>query len=118
MTDQPKWTPGPWSLNIRASTGDVNGELVAEIEPTNSPGGYRGDITRLQSACHIDGIGHEELTANALLIAAAPDLYEALRPFADIGISENPDYQPMIRLDRDAILAARAALAKARGETK
>lgn len=75
MTDQPKWTPGPWVLNIRASMGDATGEIVAEIEPPNSARDYRGDITRLQSCCHIGGIGHEELTANAKLIAAAPDLY-------------------------------------------
>lgn len=42
---------------------------------------------------------------------AAADLYAALKPFADIGVGENPDYQPMIRMDRDAILAARAAIA-------
>ena len=44
---------------------------------------------------------------------------EALRPFAEIGISENPEYQPMIRMDRGAIIAARAALTeikKLRGE--
>lgn len=38
-------------------------------------------------------------------------LVDAARQFADIGVSENPDYQPMVRLDRDAILALRAALA-------
>ena len=44
------------------------------------------------------------------------DLAAALMPFADIGIGENPDYQPMIRMDRAAIVSARAALAKARGQ--
>ena len=34
----------------------------------------------------------------------------ALESFADIGVGTDPDYQPMIRLDRAAILAARAAL--------
>jgi hypothetical protein len=42
-------------------------------------------------------------------------LREALRPFADIGIGTNPDYQPIIRMDRDAILRARAALASKEG---
>jgi len=38
-------------------------------------------------------------------------LEAALKPFADIGIGTDPDYRPMIRMDRDAIIAARAALA-------
>lgn len=37
-------------------------------------------------------------------------LREALRPFADIGIGSDPDYQPMIRMDRDAIVTARDTL--------
>jgi len=36
----------------------------------------------------------------------------ALAPFADIGIGSNPDYEPMIRMDRKAIVSARAALTK------
>lgn len=86
-------TPGPWSA-IVAPHGpidifDVNGRDVVTL--------YGRDL------------------ATARLIAAAPELLEALRPFADIGVSENPDYQPMIRMDRAAILAARAAIAKAEG---
>lgn len=37
-------------------------------------------------------------------------LADALRPFAEIGVGTNPDYLPTIRLPRDAILTARAAL--------
>ena len=37
-------------------------------------------------------------------------LEAALKPFADIGIGTDPDYQPMIRMNRDAVIAARAAL--------
>ena len=39
-------------------------------------------------------------------------LREALKPFADIGLGSDPDYAPAIRLDRDAILAARQAFAQ------
>ena len=118
MTDQPKWTPGPWVLNIRASMGDATGEIVAEIEPPNSARDYRGDITRLQSCCHIGGIGHEELTANAKLIAAAPDLYAALETCPP---TSNPTVSAQEHLDRITAWwanEARPALAKARGETK
>ncbi|MFA5951545.1 MAG: hypothetical protein WC807_14800 [Hyphomicrobium sp.] len=41
-------------------------------------------------------------------------LHDCLKPFADIGIASNPDYAPSIRCDRDAILAARAAVDRAR----
>ena len=122
MTDQPKWTPGPWALNIRASMGDATGEIVAEIEPTNSARDYRGDITRLQSCCHIGGIGHEELTANANLIAAAPDLYAALdaaMAFIESHVADPDITDVMIRNYRTLQdLRPRDVLAKARGETK
>lgn len=42
---------------------------------------------------------------------AVQALVEALRPFADIFVGQNPDWQPLVRLDRDAIIAVRAALA-------
>jgi predicted metal-dependent hydrolase len=85
------------------------------------------------SACIYDDYpsppeGTDTMLANARRIARLPDLEidylalveeiarlrAALKPFADIGVGTDPDYQPQIRLDRDAILAARAAL----GETK
>ena len=44
------------------------------------------------------------------LEADSERLRAALKPFADIGIGSDPEYQPMIRMDRAAILAARAAL--------
>ena len=76
MTDQPKWTPGPWALKIRSGTGESTAnEVIAEIEQADPEGGYRGDIARLQSAKHIDGIADEELIANAFLLFAAPDMY-------------------------------------------
>ena len=52
----------------------------------------------------------------ARLIAATPALLEALRVFASIGIGENEDYRPTIRLPREAIIAARAAVDAATGE--
>ena len=47
---------------------------------------------------------HEALAARVVALEAA------LRPFADIGIGSDPDYQPLVRMDRDAIVKARAAL--------
>ena len=85
MTDQPKWTPGLWALNIRSGTGESTAnEVIAEIEQAEPEGGYRGDIARLQSAKHIGGIADEELIANAHLLFAAPDLFAGGEAQTDI----------------------------------
>ena len=52
------------------------------------------------------------------LTARVAELEGALRPFSEIGVGSNPDYQPQIRLDRDAILKARAALSTPTEEPK
>ena len=105
-----KWTPGPW--------------VVGRPHPTNAclyiqPEGGYGDIATLYGA---DG-DHQEKSrdgnwcdqpiraANAHLIAAAPDLYDALQAMVDYcnaecGSKIYPGHQ------------ANQALAKARGETQ
>ena len=136
MTDQPKWTPGPWALKIRSGTGESTAnEVIAEIEQADPEGGYRGDIARLQSAKHIDGIADEELIANACLLFAAPDMYAALEkmgsyfphsivecrgdkcrePWCASCYGEEEAEEAMARVAAD-IAAYRAALAKARGQ--
>ena len=110
MTTQP--TPAPWKLTIEPTR--LPGIIRASIEAAE--GTYRGSIAYLQNVDWDGGIGPDEMTANAHLLSAAHDMFAALMPFADIGIGENPDYQPMIRMDRAAIVSARAALAKARGQ--
>lgn len=87
MTDQPKWTPGPWSRHFKTGTvKGPEGNTVADCRYKNG----RND---------------------ANLIAAAPEMYEALAALID----EIDDCaQPS---DWDAYVPARAALAKARGDT-
>ena len=104
MTDQPKWTKGPWALLVEQSYRPEC--TVATIEQAGEDLPYRGMIARLQSAEHIDGIDGAELTANAHLIAAAPDLYAALE-MAKLWL----DFDG--RFDMQGI---NAALAKARGQ--
>lgn len=100
-------TSGPWVLKIRPGMDTAADCTVAEIEPV---GAYRGDIARLQSAEHIDGIGKYELIANARLIAAAPDMLAALNA-ARIALF-NRDRND---LDETAYAAVYAAIAKAEG---
>jgi hypothetical protein len=118
-------TQGPWVLKVRK----YDNFTVAEIEIDASP--YRGDVARLQSCEHIDGITKDELLANARLIAAAPELLEALEKALEMleelkiesgrGIDwgEEDAFRMGEWFERDEIAAmkiAGAAIAKAKGE--
>lgn len=86
-------TKGPWRA-VKASHGP--------IDILDDQG--RGIVT-----VYGGGVGSESKEANARLIAAAPDLYEALRWFID-----DIDGTHTVMLDFDENVAkARAALAKA-----
>ena len=84
-----KHTPGPWSVG-----GPTEYAFQLSIEP--SIGVVFG--------------GGEEVQANARLIAAAPEMLEALDNAADALDSDNPDIQ--LR----AAIVARAAITKVKGE--
>ena len=91
MTER-KWKPGPWGVKPRAN-------LCQEISSSN---GITIAVTR-----HRGKIGAAERHANAHLIAAAPDLYEALEYLmmhADLTYGDKT--------------VASEALARARGETQ
>ena len=85
MSNETKWTPGPWH-----SRGF----------PTISAGKGKGMIAKVLER-YMD---RAEREANASLIAAAPELYEALEMMLEF-----PKAGP-------STSTARAALAKARGE--
>jgi hypothetical protein len=103
-------TPGPWVLTIKPSEHDAD-FTVAEIEQPRTVK-YRGAVARMQSAEHIYGIGGEELIANARLIAAAPDMLEALI-LAEIAADPTATADERAK----AKSAIRAAIAKAEGRT-
>lgn len=92
-----KWTPGPWNV-----AGYLNGSCAVAAKTL---------IARVYSESFRD-LGNE--TANAHLIAAAPDLYEALDRIADIVEVERREGRT--EMDGETIAICRAALAKARGE--
>lgn len=92
-----RWTPGPWLVS-------ETGSVVAASDSGYVAEPYDGRHT-LQNDAAITA-------ANAHLIAAAPEMYEALA--AVIG-----DYEAHMRGHEyvpTPLIAARAALAKARGE--
>ena len=102
MTDKPKWTPGPW-----AATSEDNGEWDIYSESW--------DIATVAARAGMeDPNGRSD--ANAHLIAAAPDLAEALKNLIARydEVVTTPDCS--CGQDDHDVTMARAALAKARGE--
>ena len=111
MTDQPKWTPGPWAMEtVRTSCGTCH-RIGPFPRPAyaSKPEGW---------ACVYDdyppGVGSPDLLANSHLIAAAPDLYSALEKALNFITNTESEMGETLPCGD----AARAALAKARGETK
>jgi hypothetical protein len=98
-------TPGPWTVSPAGTTHSAR--VCAEYGP-------HGDICTLsEQDTQCDGgrdIGVE--LANARLIAAAPELLDALE-----SITDQLDRVGDHRKDRPFIDAARAAIAKAKGQS-
>jgi hypothetical protein len=100
--NEPKFTPGPWKVE--------DGELVAEM-PTCGAMCVLGQIYGADDyPCRDDDID-AECKANARLIAAAPDLYAALKDLWDRwGMVDWTSVHDAALMD-----AARAAIARAEG---
>lgn len=97
---EPKWTPAPWTWGLNS---DRN-RLLIWSKPREWPiANLGGDAP------------YGEVSANACLIAAAPELYEA----AQEGIARIRELVSQGSVDPsalDALAPLDAALAKARGE--
>ena len=89
-----KWTKGPWSIDKRAST-----RVVDDADTTIASAGLASRIL-------------EDAQANAQLISAAPELYEALKACHLQMLQSNNATEYAEEANQMAI----AALAKARGE--
>ena len=105
MTSEPKWTPGPWDFSMAKMP--IDGEYDYCISAVVD--GERYVIS--EAFGRVSEKQRPNAHANARLIAAAPELYEALeRLVADVA-----DYDAWER-PCHAVDTARAALKKARGE--
>lgn len=99
-----KFTPGPWTCHRNSSFWEFGSNSEGQL----------GDVC----ASMFDGDGERPdaekvMEANAHLIAAAPDLYDALSDLvSSLDCSEKDGF-----IIRQEIKVARAALAKARGES-
>lgn len=96
MQNETKFTPGPW-FTKREGWSTVYVE--ARID---------GGMIQEVAACGPTDAGQDQQQANARLIAAAPDLYEALEIAREYALFVSAETDDLARID--------AALAKARGE--
>lgn len=99
-----KFTPGPWQVTRE--------RWRIEIRQVNPQSGLTGYIASLESKT--------QDIRDANLIAAAPDLYEALIALTDFPegfFDRSPDNPVTITVLGGDLIAARAALKKARGES-
>jgi hypothetical protein len=128
-----QFTPGPWSFNDDWGIAPWSYAL-------NIMAGDNDEVWLASTTRGFEGNGEEGNSgayANARLIAAAPELFEALEPFAKLGRMLDGPFAPALFKDSDAIgmggawsengeprtitfgdlRRAAAALAKARGES-
>ena len=104
MTDQPKWTPGPWAGKGQTSEDAV---FCGTMHRICADGAWLAFVPTWKD----NPDEASEAEANAHLIAAAPDLYAEL-------VSLMAAYAECNGEDHPAYGRAEYALAKARGETK
>lgn len=104
MTDQPKWTKGPWAGKGQTSEDDV---FCGTMHRICADGAWLAFVPTWKD----NPDEASEAEANARLIAAAPDLYAELVSLMAAYAECNGECHP-------AYGRAEYALAKARGETK
>lgn len=77
MANEQKWTPGKWCVPDQT----WRRELTVEVDGDNRIAcpGSGGAMSYTETVCTMGWNGTPEWEANAQLIAAAPDMYEALR---------------------------------------
>ena len=119
-----KFTHGPWLI---ADMSDEEWDTFVGRQEFGKSEMIWNGTKQIADVCSWDGeVSESEYEANANLIAAAPDLYEALEAIRQInwmdglkgldGPTSFAERQSAIEAVHKAKTIARAALAKARGE--
>lgn len=100
-------TPGPWRISeVDPLAGWSGNPCISITVDANGDGEWSSTVVKEMEAKH---------RANAYLIAAAPQLLEALESLED-AICSDPDHEEGLPLHyRGKVEAARMVIAKARG---
>jgi hypothetical protein len=108
-----KFTPGPWHQSHRECHDEgYRTQVYPANDPDNTIATLHWHSVKITSGFTTDR------EANAHLIAAAPELYEALELALDLDENELVDFAKYgLTKDLDITKKYRAALAKARGES-
>lgn len=93
-------TPGPWVVQT-PMTGD---DLVVEARP----GMDYHELVRVRAPQYGNGANFDEMRANARLIAAAPELLEALKALTDRIIADNSPLCMTPEHDRAVVALSKA----------
>lgn len=113
MTREKKFTPGPWRVGMESGH---NANVITAV----SDGDGICLVYGIPQNRKVDEVGTSSGIANAHLIAAAPDLMEALERLlnAYLNIADSGDAGNWDAEKESEVVTARAAIAKAYGETK
>lgn len=110
MSEQPKFTPGPWKIR-NGFDGESYEVYPAKVNGESKPNiGVWAELATVNKHPQPGSTGK----ANARLIAAAPDMYEALEALQKANGAN--DFNGWHDSFAPAIEKARAALTKARGQ--
>jgi hypothetical protein len=99
------FTPGPWRVREPGCATVLGMKRHTHFDGSFTD--FEAEVARIQPSPMRE--------ANARLIAAAPELYEALKALQLQALQSNVN-EPSNEWGRDALAQARGALAKARGE--
>lgn len=122
MSDETKWTKGPWTWSEDRFHGGWTGLFGANDLPVLYPQRENDGDDGAAWFANDDDAGEEGLSdADRNLIAAAPDLYAELKTAHDnlYALITDPEIGHEVRkyFDLEDVAAMARPLAKARGET-
>lgn len=104
LSTETKFTPGPWKISGK----EFHRSVVYTYNNNDGLGDRDGGVATMMTPCNHD----KQQLANAALIAAAPDLYEALKlALAAWGLEKSEPGFSLSAIEKQM----RAALLKAHG---
>lgn len=105
-----KYTPGPWKFELFDNDSDTN-FVLSSVDVDAGPDGRPQDYGKSILEGMLVSESSDELDANARLIAAAPDLFEALMKIIEEFNPKRPEWHLMVSSEGQRM--ARTAIEKA-----